>query len=84
MRPELRDQLVSLLGERVRFALPLARYTSFRIGGPADVVAEPTTLEELRMVKVLHDMELLRRGSRLSIQPVTLRQFNAIVALAKK
>ncbi len=42
------------------------------------------TLEELRMVKVLHDMELLRRGSRLSIQPVTLRQFNAIVALAKK
>lgn len=45
--------------------------------------ARMLTLEELRMVKVLHDMELLRRGSRLSIQPVTLRQFNAIVALAK-
>ncbi len=55
MRPELRDQLVSLLGERVRFALSLARYTSFRIGGPADVFAEPTTLEELRtLVALLH------------------------------
>jgi predicted RNA-binding protein with PUA-like domain len=42
------------------------------------------TLEELRMVKVLLDMELLRRGSRLSIQPVTTRQFNAIVAMTKK
>lgn len=55
MRPELRDQLVSLLGERVCFALPLARYTSFRIGGPADAFAEPTTLEELRtLLALLH------------------------------
>ena len=53
MRPELHDQLVSLLGERVRFALPLARYTSFRIGGPADAFAEPTTLEELRTLLAL-------------------------------
>ena len=59
MRPELRDHLVSLLGERVRFALPLARYTSFRIGGPADVFAEPTTLEELRTLLALLHAEAL-------------------------
>ena len=59
MRPELHDYLVSLLGERVRFALPLARYTSFRIGGPADVFAEPTTLEELRTLLALLHAETL-------------------------
>jgi UDP-N-acetylmuramate dehydrogenase len=50
MRAELGAQLISVLRERVRFALPLARYTSFRIGGPADVFVEPDTLEELRTV----------------------------------
>ena len=59
MRPELRGRLVSLLGERVRFALPLARYTSFRLGGPADVFAEPTTLEELRTLLALLHAESL-------------------------
>lgn len=59
MRPELHDHLVSLLGERVRFALPLARYTSFRLGGPADVFAEPTTLEELRTLLALLHTESL-------------------------
>jgi UDP-N-acetylmuramate dehydrogenase len=32
---------------RVRAAEPLARHTSFRIGGPADVLATPDTAEEL-------------------------------------
>jgi UDP-N-acetylmuramate dehydrogenase len=59
VRLELRDQLVSLLGERVRFGLPLARYTSFRIGGPADAFAEPTTLEELRTLLALLHAETL-------------------------
>lgn len=59
MRPELRNQLVSLLGEHVRFVLPLARYTSFRIGGPADVFAEPTTLEELQTLLALLHAESL-------------------------
>lgn len=59
MCPELRDRLVSLLGKRVRFALPLARYTSFRIGGPADVFAEPTSLAELRTLLALLHTESL-------------------------
>ncbi len=38
----------------------------------------------LRGVKALAGMELLRRGSRLSVQPVTAFQFRTIVALASK
>ena len=39
-------------------------------------------LEELRRVKALAGMELLRRGSRLSVQPVTAAEFRAITTLA--
>jgi predicted RNA-binding protein with PUA-like domain len=41
-------------------------------------------LDELRGVKALAGMELLRRGSRLSVQPVTPAQFRTIRALASK
>jgi len=55
MRPELGARLTALLGQRARFALPLARYTSFRIGGPADALAEPDTLAELQtLLTLLH------------------------------
>jgi len=40
------------------------------------------TLEELKQMKVLKDMALVRRGNRLSIMPVTEKQWKAIVALA--
>jgi UDP-N-acetylmuramate dehydrogenase len=53
VRPELCERLTHLLGERVRFSLPLARLTSFRIGGPADVFAEPDTLDELQALLAL-------------------------------
>ena len=39
-------------------------------------------LEELRKMKALEGMVLLRRGSRLSVQPVTAGQYAAIVARA--
>jgi predicted RNA-binding protein with PUA-like domain len=39
-------------------------------------------LEELRGIKALAGMELLRRGSRLSVQPVTAAEFRAIEKLA--
>lgn len=41
-------------------------------------------LEELRGVAALKDMELLKRGSRLSVQPVREAEFEAIVKLAAK
>lgn len=40
------------------------------------------TLDDLRTQKALAEMTLLARGSRLSVQPVTLKQWNAILALA--
>src|SRR5512143_4226117 len=39
--------LADLLGTRLRRDEPLARHTSFRIGGPADVMALPDTPQEL-------------------------------------
>ena len=41
-------------------------------------------LEELKQLKSLDGMELLRRGSRLSIQPVSKKHFETIVKLASK
>ena len=43
-------------------------------------------LPELRTMAVLKEMELLRKGSRLSVQPVRKKEFDAIVkrASAKK
>jgi UDP-N-acetylmuramate dehydrogenase len=46
--PDLVARLAPLLGaERLRLAIPLAPYTTFRIGGPADVVYDATTADEL-------------------------------------
>ena len=47
------------------------------------VFAEPLTLERLRRHSNLKDLELLRKGSRLSVQPVRPQEWRAIVALAK-
>jgi predicted RNA-binding protein with PUA-like domain len=41
-------------------------------------------LDELRTTKALAGMELLRRGSRLSVQPVTAAQFRVIEKLGQK
>ncbi|MBR9975403.1 MAG: EVE domain-containing protein [Bacteroidetes bacterium] len=43
----------------------------------------PLPLEELRSVPALEGMELLRKGSRLSVQPVTRKQWDAVLKLTK-
>ena len=48
------------------------------------IFARPIPLDELRHVKALAGMELLRRGSRLSVQPVTAAAFRAILAIAAR
>ena len=45
---------------------------------------QPIPLETLREVKALQDMELLRKGSRLSVQPVRKKEFDAITRLAEQ
>ena len=44
----------------------------------------PLPISELRAVPALAKMELLRKGSRLSVQPVTKAEFDAVLKLAKK
>jgi predicted RNA-binding protein with PUA-like domain len=43
--------------------------------------ARPVTLAELRKVRGLEKMELLRKGSRLSVQPVTKKEWDIVYAL---
>jgi predicted RNA-binding protein with PUA-like domain len=47
-----------------------------------EIFSREVPLDELRQVKALAGMELLRRGSRLSVTPVTAAEFRAIVKLA--
>lgn len=42
----------------------------------------PLALDDLRGVKGLEGMELLRKGSRLSVQPVTPREWEIVLRLA--
>jgi UDP-N-acetylmuramate dehydrogenase len=45
--PAAREALVAALGADVRFDVPMARLTSLRVGGPAEVVAAPADRERL-------------------------------------
>lgn len=47
-----------------------------------EIFPRPLGLDELRKVAALKNMELLRRGSRLSVQPVRKNEFDAILKLA--
>jgi len=44
--------------------------------------SQPVTLKELRSIPELKEMFLLRKGMRLSVQPVTEEEFQLILALA--
>jgi predicted RNA-binding protein with PUA-like domain len=48
------------------------------------IFKEPLPLEKLRGVAALKEMELLRKGSRLSVQPVRKGEFETILKLAGK
>ena len=62
---------------------PIWYMVDIRLG---EIFAEPISLDRLREEPTLKDMELLRRGSRLSVQPVRKSEFETIVKLghAKK
>ena len=59
----LHQRLAARFGERALAAEPLARHTSYRIGGPADVLVRPDTPEELAVTL---------REARAAGVPVTL------------
>ena len=45
---------------------------------------ETVTLDEMRAIPALKDMRVIKKGQRLSIQPVTAKEFKAVEAHAKK
>jgi len=47
-----------------------------------EIFSRPLPLDELRGVKALAGMELLRRGSRLSVMPLTAAEFRTLERLA--
>ena len=47
MKQEVKDRLKRLMPDRVQFHVGLAPLTTFRLGGPAEVLAEPDSVEEL-------------------------------------
>jgi predicted RNA-binding protein with PUA-like domain len=51
---------------------------------PVRAFARIVSLTEMRGMHELDGMLLLRRGSRLSVQPVTIDQFEAIVARSEE
>lgn len=46
-----------------------------------EIFKTPPSLEGLRAIPTLKGMELLRRGSRLSVQPVSPQEFQTVVRL---
>ncbi|MBN1448332.1 MAG: EVE domain-containing protein [Bacteroidetes bacterium] len=44
---------------------------------------EPIPLDRLRDIPALKEMELLRKGSRLSVQPVSKKEWDAVMRIAR-
>lgn len=60
---------------------PIWYMVDIRLG---EIFPRELSIGELRGVPALQDMELLKTGSRLSVQPVRKNEFEAIVKLAKQ
>jgi UDP-N-acetylmuramate dehydrogenase len=69
----------------VRFNAPLREYTSFHIGGPADVLVEPTDVEDVvRLAKQTHKQKLpifVLGGTNVLVRDKGIR--GVVVSLAK-
>lgn len=48
IKPEIFKELKQWFAEQVRFNVPLAPYTTYKVGGPAAIYAEPENREELQ------------------------------------
>ena len=59
MNSKIREKIKNLLGANVRFEEPLAGYTTFKTGGPADIFAIAKTKEDV--------INILSLGKELSI-----------------
>ena len=84
LQRKIRSAVAGLRGV-VRFNAPLSEYTSFRIGGPADVLVEPSDVEDVvRLVKQTHEQKLplfVLGGTNLLVRDKGIR--GVVVSLAK-
>ncbi|MCS6897826.1 MAG: UDP-N-acetylmuramate dehydrogenase [Nitrospira sp.] len=80
----LQEAVAGLRGE-VRFNVPLSGYTSFRIGGPADVLVEPADLDDLvRVVRQTHERKVpvfVLGGTNLLVRDKGIR--GVVISLAR-
>lgn len=80
----LESAVAGVRGE-VRFDAPLKEYTSFHIGGPADVLVEPADVEDVvRLAKQTHEQKLpifVLGGTNLLVRDKGIR--GVVVSLAK-
>jgi len=72
------DALQSILGDRLQTEVPLARYTSARVGGPADYLAEVRSANELaqyvsRMWELDVPFVILGGGSNVLVSDAGVR-----------
>jgi UDP-N-acetylmuramate dehydrogenase len=71
------EEIVRGISGAVRFDEPLSRHTSLRIGGPADVLAEPESLADLRELVIrTHEAEvplLVLGGTNLLVRDGGIR-----------
>jgi UDP-N-acetylmuramate dehydrogenase len=68
-----REALAAALGAHVKFDEPMRRHTTLKLGGPADALCEPTTIDEVVAVCRLaaeHDLPLtvIGGGSNLLVR----------------
>jgi len=84
LQRKIRSAVAGLRGV-VRFNAPLSEYTSFRIGGPADVLVESADVEDVvRLVKQTHEQKLplfVLGGTNLLVRDKGIR--GVVVSLAK-
>jgi UDP-N-acetylmuramate dehydrogenase len=84
LQRKIRSAVAGIRGV-VRFNAPLSEYTSFRIGGPADVLVEPADVEDvIRLVKQTHEQKLslfVLGGTNLLVRDKGIR--GVVVSLAK-
>ncbi len=62
---DARAALEDAMGDAIRFAVPMARYTSLHVGGPADALAHPrdaAALAKLLKIASLHRIPLVYLG----------------------
>ena len=60
---------------------PLAPYAINDFDFSAQALPNPVTLDDIKSNPKLKDMLLIRKGMRLSIQPVTKEEFDEVVSM---